>query len=137
MQDRERHLIYGRNPVLEALKSGAEIERVLIQKNIEGAGKKVYAIAKKAGVPLVGMDRRALDREAGTTAHQGVVAYLSAYSYASIDDIFAVAAALGEEPFLVLLDGVEDPHNLGAIIRSADGAGVHGVVIRKNRAVQV
>jgi 23S rRNA (guanosine2251-2'-O)-methyltransferase len=137
LQEGERRLIYGRNPVLEALRSGAEIERILIQKNIEGAGKKVYALAKKAGVPLVGVDRRALDSEAGSTAHQGVVAYLSEYSYATIDDILAAAATLGEEPFIVLLDGVEDPHNLGAIIRSADGAGVHGVVIRKNRAAQV
>jgi len=137
LQENERRLIYGRNPVLEALKSGAEIERILIQKNIEGAGKKVYAIAKKSGIPLVGVDRRALDRETGTTAHQGVAAYLSAYSYAAIDDILAAAAALGEVPFIVLLDGVEDPHNLGAVIRSADGAGIHGVVIRKNRAAQV
>jgi 23S rRNA (guanosine2251-2'-O)-methyltransferase len=132
-----RQVIYGRNPVLEALRSGAEIERIMIQRDIEGAGRKVYAAAKKAGIPLVTADRRALDREAGGTAHQGVVAYISEFSYSTVDEILAVAAALREEPFIVVLDGIEDPRNLGAIMRSADGAGVHGLVIRKNRAAQV
>jgi 23S rRNA (guanosine2251-2'-O)-methyltransferase len=130
-------MIYGRNPVLEALASGAQVDRVLIQKGVEGAGKKVYALAKKAGVPVTTLDKGALNRETGSAAHQGVACYLSEYAYASVDDILASAAALGEEPFVVLLDGVEDPHNLGAIIRSADGAGAHGIVIRKNRAAQV
>jgi 23S rRNA (guanosine2251-2'-O)-methyltransferase len=132
-----RRIVYGRNPVLEAISSGAEIDRVFIQKDIEGAGKKIYAIAKKAGISVTSLDRRALAREAGTTAHQGVVAVMSSFAYANIDDILASAAALSEEPFIVILDGIEDPHNLGAIIRSADGAGAHGVVIRADRAAQV
>ncbi|MDR1495674.1 MAG: 23S rRNA (guanosine(2251)-2'-O)-methyltransferase RlmB [Clostridiales Family XIII bacterium] len=132
-----RRLVYGRNPVLEALASGADIDRVLIQKGVEGAGRKIYALAKKAGVPVTTLEKNALGREAGTNAHQGVACYLSEFAYATVDDILAAAAALGEAPFIVLLDGIEDPHNLGTIIRSADGAGVHGVVIRKNRAAQV
>jgi 23S rRNA (guanosine2251-2'-O)-methyltransferase len=134
----ERQIIYGRNPVLEALKSGQEIERILMQKDIEGAGKKIYALAKKAGVPVQSVDRRALGREVPDGArHQGAVAYLSSFRYCAMDDILAAASALGEEPFVVALDGIEDPRNLGAILRSADGAGAHGVVIRKNRAAQV
>jgi 23S rRNA (guanosine2251-2'-O)-methyltransferase len=136
-KDSGRKVIYGRNPVLEALESDAEIDRVLIQKDVEGAGKKIYALAKKAGIPVTTLDRRALGRETGTSAHQGVACYLSEFAYSTVDNILAAAAALREEPFLVLLDGVEDPHNLGAIIRSADGAGAHGVVIRKSRAAQV
>jgi 23S rRNA (guanosine2251-2'-O)-methyltransferase len=132
-----RQIVYGRNPVLEAIASGAEIDRVFIQKDIEGAGKKIYALAKKAGIPVTSLDRRALGREAGTTAHQGVVAVMSSFAYASMDDVLSNAAALGEEPVIVILDGVEDPHNLGAIIRSADGAGAHGVIIRADRAAQV
>jgi 23S rRNA (guanosine2251-2'-O)-methyltransferase len=137
MENSKQNFIYGRNPVIEALRAGADIERVLIQKNIEGAGKKIFALAKKAGVPLHIVDRRALDREAGAAAHQGVIAYVTDFEYADTDDMLASAAARGEKPFVVLLDGIEDPHNLGSIIRSADGAGAHGVVIRKNRAVQV
>jgi 23S rRNA (guanosine2251-2'-O)-methyltransferase len=133
----ERPMIYGRNPVLEALSSGAGIDRVLIQKGIEGAGKKVYALAKKAGIPVTTLEKDALSRETGTAAHQGVACFLSGFAYAAVDDILAAASASGEAPFVVLLDGIEDPHNLGAIIRSADGAGAHGVVIRRNRAAQV
>jgi 23S rRNA (guanosine2251-2'-O)-methyltransferase len=133
----DRRIVYGRNPVLEAIASGAEIDRVFIQKDIEGAGKKIYALAKKNGIPVTSLDRRALGRETGTTAHQGVAAIMSSFAYAGIDDILAAAGALSEEPFIVVLDGIEDPHNLGAIIRSADGAGAHGVVIRADRAAQV
>ncbi|MDR1292064.1 MAG: 23S rRNA (guanosine(2251)-2'-O)-methyltransferase RlmB [Clostridiales Family XIII bacterium] len=133
----DRRIVYGRNPVLEALASGAEIDRIYIQKDIEGAGKKIYALAKKAGIPVAPLDRRALSREAGTAAHQGVAAVMSSFNYVGIGDILAAAAALGEAPFIVILDGIEDPHNLGAVIRSADGAGAHGVVIRADRAAQV
>jgi 23S rRNA (guanosine2251-2'-O)-methyltransferase len=129
-------VIYGRNPVLEALTSGTQIEKILIQKNIEGSGKKVYALAKKAGVPLIAVDKHALDRVC-SGAHQGVAAYLAEYEYRTVEEILAIAEARGEKPFLLLLDGIEDPHNLGAIIRSAEGAGVHGILIPKRRAVSV
>jgi 23S rRNA (guanosine2251-2'-O)-methyltransferase len=132
-----RQIIYGRNPVMEAISSGVEIERIFIQKDIEGAGRKIFALARSAGVPMSTVDRLALSREAGTTAHQGVVARVSEFAYSTVDGILEVAAARGEKPFIVLLDGIEDPHNLGAIIRSAEGAGAHGVVIRGNRASQI
>jgi 23S rRNA (guanosine2251-2'-O)-methyltransferase len=133
----ERDIIYGRNPVMEALKSGIEIDKILIQKNIEGAGKKIYAMAKKARVPVQSVDKLVLDRAAGTGSHQGVVAYPGEYLYSELDDILLLAGSRGEPPFIVLLDGIEDPHNLGAIIRSCDGAGAHGVVIPRHRAASV
>ncbi|MDR3072967.1 MAG: 23S rRNA (guanosine(2251)-2'-O)-methyltransferase RlmB [Clostridiales Family XIII bacterium] len=131
------NMIYGRNPVLEALAADAGVEKILIQKNIEGAGKKVYALAKKAGIPMQSVDKSVLDKAVGSGAHQGVVAYLAAYEYRSTEELLAIAASRNEKPFLVILDGIEDPHNLGAILRSADGAGAHGVIIPKRRAVSV
>jgi 23S rRNA (guanosine2251-2'-O)-methyltransferase len=133
----ENNIIFGRNAVLEAFNSGQEIDRILIQKNIEGAGKKVYALAKKAKIPTQSVDKTVLDRAAGVTSHQGVVAYLSEFLYSEPDDILLLAESRGEPPFVVLLDGIEDPHNLGAIIRSCDGAGAHGVIIPKRRAASV
>ncbi|MDR2487152.1 MAG: 23S rRNA (guanosine(2251)-2'-O)-methyltransferase RlmB [Clostridiales Family XIII bacterium] len=130
-------VIFGRNPVMEALRAEAGIDRILIQKNIEGAGKKVYALAKQAGIPTQPVERKVLDRVAGATGHQGVVAYLTDFAYASVEEMLRVAELREEPPFLVLLDGIEDPHNLGAILRSADGAGAHGVIIPKNRAASV
>ncbi|MDR2610890.1 MAG: 23S rRNA (guanosine(2251)-2'-O)-methyltransferase RlmB [Clostridiales Family XIII bacterium] len=130
-------LIYGRNPVLEALAGGRTIEKLLIQKNIEGAGKKIYAVAKKAGVPIRSVEKRDLDRETGVTAHQGVAAYIADYEYSSLEAIYAYAASRGEPLFIVLLCGIEDPHNLGSIVRSAEGAGAHGVVIPTRRSAAV
>jgi 23S rRNA (guanosine2251-2'-O)-methyltransferase len=135
--DNERLMIYGRNPVLEALNGGRNIEKLLIQKNIEGAGKKVFAIAKKAGVTMRTVERKELDRAAGVTAHQGVVAYLADYDYSSFAEISAHAESLSEPLFIVIACGIEDPHNLGSIIRSAEGAGVHGVIIPTRRSVSV
>ena len=132
------NIIYGRNPVLEALKSGREIEKLLMLKNSEGSAKKIEAMARDLKIPIQYVDKAALDRVAlnpeGVGNHQGVAIYTSASRYYEVDDLLAAAAAKGEAPFLVLLDGVEDPHNLGAILRTADGAGVHGVIIPKRRA---
>jgi 23S rRNA (guanosine2251-2'-O)-methyltransferase len=125
-------IIYGRNPVLEALDSGAEIDKILIQRNIEGAGKRVFAMAKKAKIPVQTVDKFVLDKTAGGSGHQGVLAYLSEYSYATVDEIFALAERRGEAPLLVLLDGIEDTQNLGAIIRSAECAGANGVIIQNS-----
>jgi 23S rRNA (guanosine2251-2'-O)-methyltransferase len=111
--------------------------QLLVQKNIEGAGKKVYAVAKKAGVPIRSVERKDLDRETGGKVHQGVAAYISEYEYSSMEDIYAYAERRGEPLFIVLLCGVEDPRNLGSIIRSAEGAGAHGVVIPTRRSAAV
>ncbi|MDR1068508.1 MAG: 23S rRNA (guanosine(2251)-2'-O)-methyltransferase RlmB [Clostridiales Family XIII bacterium] len=135
--ENDKLLIYGRNPVLEALSGGQGIERLLIQKNIEGAGRKIYALAKKAGVPIRPMERKELDRATGATSHQGVAAYLTDYEYSTFEDIRAAADSRGEPLFLVIACGIEDPHNLGSIIRSADGAGVHGVIIPTRHSVSV
>jgi len=108
-----------------------------VQKNVEGEGKKVFALAKKAKIPVQPVPRFVLDKETGGAAHQGVAAYVTDYAYSDLDAMLEAARAAGEPPFLVLLDGIEDPHNLGAILRSAEGAGVHGVLIPKHRAAPV
>jgi 23S rRNA (guanosine2251-2'-O)-methyltransferase len=128
-------ILFGRNPVLEAIKSGREIDKILMIKNGEGSIKKIETIAKGKNITLQYVDRQALDRIAAAYkgAHQGVIAYVSSYKYCQVDDIISMARNKGEDPFLILLDGIEDPHNLGAIIRTADGAGAHGVIITRRR----
>ena len=203
MTDGRRDLIYGRNPVMEALESGVEIEKILIQKNIEGSGKKIFSLAKKRGVLVQAVEKAALDRilrdeigggrsgdgrglaggggrygrlnrhgedrsfggrdvgegrtgqvdgdKAGDgrtgafgrdkpgdgLRHQGVIAYISAFKYTSVEGLLGAAEERGEPPFILVLDGIEDPHNLGAILRSAEGAGAHGVVIPKRHSASV
>lgn len=137
MKNERENLIYGRNAVTEAIRGGLGAEKILIQQNIEGEGKKVFALAKKAGIPVQAVPRFVLDKETGGAAHQGVVAYTTEFAYAELLDLYDAACAAGEAPFLLALDGIEDPHNLGSILRSAEGAGVHGVVIPKHRAASV
>ena len=129
-------LIFGRNAVAEAVRAGTGIEKLYLQKNIEGEGKKLFALAKKAGIPVQVVPKTMLDKEC-SGVHQGAAALITDYTYSGIDAMFSAAAASGEPPFIVALDGIEDPGNLGAIIRSAEGAGAHGVLIPKNRAVSV
>ncbi|MDR3363512.1 MAG: 23S rRNA (guanosine(2251)-2'-O)-methyltransferase RlmB [Clostridiales Family XIII bacterium] len=130
-------LIYGRNAVAEALRAGTGVEKLLLQKNIEGEGKKLFALAKKAKIPVQTVPRFVLDKETAGAAHQGVAAVITDYIYSDLDAMLAAAADSGKPPFLVALDGIEDPHNLGAIIRSAEGAGAHGIIIPKHRAASV
>jgi len=130
-------LIYGRNAVAEAIRAGAGVEKIIMQKNIEGEGKKLFALAKKAKIPVQTVPKFALDKECGGAAHQGVAAVITDYRYSDIDSMFAAAAAKGEPPLIIALDGVEDPQNLGAILRSCEGAGAHGVIIPKQRAASV
>ena len=121
----------------EAIRANKGIEKLLIQKGIEGEGKKLYSLAKKANIPVQTVPGIALDRECGGGAHQGVAAIIVDYDYSDIDSILRLAKSRNEPPFVMALDGIEDPGNLGAVIRSAECAGVHGVIIPKHRAAQV
>ena len=135
-------VIYGRNSVLEALKAGAAINKVLMLENQEkGALNPIYALCRERGIPVQFRPRNELERaleaftnEKNKLNHQGVAAFLSAADYCEPEDILARAKELGEDPFVIILDGIQDPHNLGAIIRSADAVGAHGVIIPKRRS---
>lgn len=128
-------VIVGRNAVLELLKLGRSIDKLLVKEGeLEGSAKLIVAEAAARGIPVVHTERAGLDRICGGLNHQGVIAYAAAKEYVSIDDILATAAERGEPPFVLVLDGIEDPYNLGAIIRTAECAGVHGVIIPKRRS---
>ena len=129
-------LIIGRNAVRELLTSGRDIDKLLVQRGErEGSIKMLIGKARERNIPVIEVDRAKLDTVSGGAAHQGVAAYAAEQNYSSIEEIIAYAEEKGESPFVVILDGVEDPHNLGAIIRSAECSGVHGVIIPKRRAV--
>ena len=126
----------GRNALTEALKSGRTIDKVFIAAGDTDRGlQRLAAQAKEAGAVVVPVDRRKLDAMSVTHSHQGVICLAAAHEYASVDDIFAQAEARGEAPLIVICDELTDPHNLGAILRSAECAGAHGVIIPKRRAV--
>lgn len=126
----------GRNAVLEAFRSGKTIDKLFILDGCQdGPIKSIVREAKKTDAIINYVDKERLDRLAGTGHHQGVVAIGEAYEYAEVEDILAAAKEKGEDPFIFILDEIEDPHNLGAIIRTANLAGAHGVIIPKRRAV--
>ncbi|MGL6015584.1 MAG: 23S rRNA (guanosine(2251)-2'-O)-methyltransferase RlmB [Selenomonadaceae bacterium] len=128
-------VVIGRNAVTEALRSGRSINKILVaQGERQGSIKEVIALAKEKGIILQETEYRRLDEIAMGLRHQGVVAYAAPVDYVDLDDMLEAAAAKGEPPFLILLDELEDPHNLGAILRTADAAGVHGVLIPKRRS---
>lgn len=129
------NLIIGRNPVAEAIKSGRTIDKILMQRDGEGSIKKIASMAKEKRIQIQYVDKIALDRLCPGRPHQGIAAHAAVHDYASVEDILALAKKRGEDPFIVILDGLEDPHNLGAILRSAEGAGAHGIVIPSRRAV--
>ncbi|MBQ4242590.1 MAG: 23S rRNA (guanosine(2251)-2'-O)-methyltransferase RlmB [Lachnospiraceae bacterium] len=129
-------LIEGRNEVIEALRSGRSIDRIYIQDGLhDGKLDTVRREAKKRGLRTDFVERKRLDDMSETGMHQGVIARAAAYAYAEVEDILAVALKKGEDPFIFVLDGIEDPHNLGAMIRTANVCGAHGVIIPKDRAV--
>lgn len=129
-------MIEGRNAVTEALRSGRTVNKVyLADGDTDRALGRLAAMAKEAGAVVVRIDRRKLNEMSQTGAHQGVIASVAVHDYATIDDILAAAEAKGEMPLIVLCDELSDPHNLGAILRTAECAGAHGVIIPKRRSV--
>lgn len=128
--------IEGRNAVMEAFRSGKCIDKLFVLDGCQdGPVLSIKREAKKQDTLIRYVDKERLDQLSETGKHQGVIAYAAAYEYAEVEDIMALAKERGEEPFIWLLDNIEDPHNLGAMIRTAHQAGAHGVIIPKNRAV--
>lgn len=129
--------IEGRHPVLEALRAGRPLRKLLVARASAATGSvhQLIGEARRRGIPVQEVDARVVDRLARTRAPQGVIAYAAAHAMVEVDDLLRLARDRGEPPFVLLLDGVEDPGNLGAILRSAEAAGVHGVVIPRHRAV--
>lgn len=128
--------IEGRNAVIEAFRSGRTIDKLFVLDGCkDGPVMTIKREAAKRGCPIKYVAKERLDQLSETGKHQGVIAYAAAYAYAEVEDILSKARKEGEDPFIILLDNIEDPHNLGAIIRTANLAGAHGVIIPKNRAV--
>ena len=127
--------IEGRNSVLELLESDSDINKIFIAKGERhGSINKIISIAKQKKIVMVEVERQKLNAISETNNHQGVIAIVPPFNYASVEDILDEAKEKNEEPFVLILDGIEDPHNLGSIIRTAETAGVHGVIIPKRRA---
>lgn len=128
-------VIAGRNPVSEAIKSGRTIDKIMIAKGAKtGAIVGILAKAKEKKIPIKEVDSKKLDFLSGGAVHQGIIATAAIKEYQTVDDIFALAESRGESPFVIVLDEIEDPHNLGAIIRTAECAGAHGVIIPERRS---
>lgn len=128
------NLLAGRNPIREAIKSGRDIERLLVVRGeLSGSAREIVAMAKERHIVVQTVDRARLDEITGS--HQGMIAFASAFRYSTVEDMLALAKERSEDPLLVVLDGITDPHNLGAIIRSAECAGAHGVIVPERRAV--
>ena len=128
-------IIEGRNAVIEALRAGRTIDKIFIARGeVDKTLGHIASKAREKGIVVVEADRRKLDFMSQTKAHQGVIALAAVREYCTVDDIFAVAEERGEAPFIIICDEISDPHNLGAIIRSAECAGAHGVIIPKRRS---
>lgn len=128
--------IYGRNPVLEAIRHGREIDKILIKKGgIDGSVNVIVKKAKDLGIIISEVDKQKLDSICGGENHQGVVAYTAVHEYATVKDILKKAADKGQPPFIIICDKITDPHNLGSIIRTANCAGVDGIIIPKRNSV--
>lgn len=132
----ESNNLEGRNPVLEALNHGRPIDKIIVKKGeIEGTLKLIVAKAKEKGIPVQEVDPRKMEYMSQSNNNQGVIAVCPSHEYCDVSDILAYAAEKGEKPLIIILDEITDPHNLGAIIRSAECCGAHGVIIPKRRAV--
>jgi 23S rRNA (guanosine2251-2'-O)-methyltransferase len=131
----DQEYIVGKNPVIEALKSGRDINKILIAEGSQhGQMQRITHLAKETNVLVQFVPKKKIDQITDQN-HQGVLAYVAAYQYAELDDLFAAAERKNEPPFFLLLDEIEDPHNLGSIMRTADAVGAHGIIIPKRRAV--
>lgn len=134
--ENNKDVIAGRNPVSEALRSGRAIESILVAKGeLNGSVKVIVAKAKVQKIPIKEVDKKKLDYMCGGAVHQGIVALAAVKEYSTVEDIFNLAESREEKPFIIVLDEIEDSHNLGAIIRTAECAGAHGIIIPKRRAV--
>lgn len=138
MENSNNNIICGRNPVLEALRSGREIDRLLVAHGT-GGGSVTAIIAKcrAKGILIKEISPQKLDYYCGGANHQGVAVMFASQEYATVEDMFALAETRGEKPFLIICDEIEDPHNLGAIIRTAEATGVHGVIIPERRSASL
>lgn len=131
-------LIEGRNAVIEALRSDRQIEQILVAKgDMSGSIKVVLSLAKQKKIVVKEVDRRKLDQMSQTESHQGVIAIVTPYTYCEVQDILDYAKSKDEKPFIIILDEIEDPHNFGSIIRTAEITGAHGIIIPKRRNVGV
>lgn len=136
--DNNTDIIVGRNAILEALRSDAQIDSLMVSKGErQGSIAKIVAICREKGIPVKEVSPEKLTFLAQGESHQGVAALIAAVTYAEIEDILAAAAAQGDSPFIIIADGIEDPHNLGALIRTAESAGAHGMIIPKRRSASV
>ena len=138
MENSNNNIICGRNPVLEALRSGREIDRLFVAHGT-GGGSVTAIIAKcrAKGILIKEISPQKLDYYCGGANHRGVAVMFASQEYATVDDMFALAETRGEKPFLIICDEIEDPHNLGAIIRTAEATGVHGVIIPERRSASL
>ena len=138
MKEEYNDKIEGRNAVIELLNSGRDINKIFIQNGEKhGSINKIISIAKEKKIIINKVDKIKMDAISETKRHQGVIAIVAPYNYSAVDDIIEYAHSKNEEPFILILDGIEDVHNLGSIIRTAETAGVHGIIIPKRRAASV
>lgn len=134
----QSNIICGRNPVLEAVRSGREIDRLLVAHGVSGGSvAAIIAKCRAKGILIKEVSPQKLDYYCGGANHQGVAVMFASQEYASVDDIFAAATGKNEKPFIIVCDEIEDPHNLGAIIRTAEACGVHGIIIPKRRSASL
>ena len=131
----KKNIIYGKNPVQEALKAKQSIIKLFIAKSSKRSFSALIKLVRQRGIPIRDVEHKKLNELSGSNNHQGIVAIISETKYGSIDDIFIAARQKNEPPLIAILDEIQDPHNLGAIIRSADSFGIHGIIIPKDRAV--
>ena len=136
MENNRADIIEGRNSVMEALRSGRTIDKLLVQKgDKQGSIIKILKMAKESGITVSYAEKAKLDSLSSTKSHQGIIAFVAAKEYVSLKEIINIANQKGEKPFIIICDEITDPHNLGSIIRTANAAGAHGVVISKHNAV--